>query len=125
KMLEAFPEMTDTDYMHAFDELEIEQLRKNVLVNKTRVGGRGFDQLRELKAQVGVLPRVHGSAIFNRGETQSLAVVTLGPRKDSQSIDAVTGGATEKNFMLHYNFPPYSVGEVGRLGNTGRREIGH
>jgi len=125
KLLEVFPEMTDTDYMHAFDELEIEQLRKNVLVNKTRVGGRGFDQLRELKAQVGVIPRVHGSAVFNRGETQSLAVVTLGPRKDSQSIDAVTGGATEKNFMLHYNFPPYSVGEVGRLGNTGRREIGH
>jgi polyribonucleotide nucleotidyltransferase len=125
QMLEAFPEMTDTDYMHVFDELEIEQLRKNVLENKTRVGGRGFDQLRELKAQVGVLPRVHGSAVFGRGETQSLAIVTLGPRKDSQSIDAVTGGATEKNFMLHYNFPPYSVGEVGRLGNTGRREIGH
>jgi polyribonucleotide nucleotidyltransferase len=125
KLLEAFPSMTETDYMHAFDELEIEQLRKNVLVNKTRVGGRGFDQLRELKAQVGVIPRVHGSAVFNRGETQSLAIVTLGPRKDSQSIDAVTGGATEKNFMLHYNFPPYSVGEVGRLGNTGRLEIGH
>ncbi len=125
KLLEAFPSMTETDYMHTFDELEIEQLRKNVLVNKTRVGGRGFDQLREIKAQVGVLPRVHGSAVFNRGETQSLAVVTLGPRKDSQSIDAVTGGPSEKNFMLHYNFPPYSVGEVGRLGNTGRREIGH
>jgi polyribonucleotide nucleotidyltransferase len=125
KLLDVFPEMTDTDYMHAFDELEIEQLRKNVLVNKTRVGGRGFDEMRELKAQVGVLPRVHGSAVFNRGETQALATVTLGPRKDSQSIDAVTGGATEKNFMLHYNFPPYCVGEVGRLGNTGRREIGH
>lgn len=125
KMLEAFPEMTDTDYMHVFDELEIEQLRKNVLENKTRVGGRGFDELRELKAQVGVLPRVHGSAVFNRGETQSLAIVTLGPKKDSQSVDAVTGGVNEKQFMLHYNFPPYSVGEVGRLGTTGRREIGH
>ena len=125
KMLEAFPEMNDTNYMHVFDELEIEQLRKNVLEHKTRVGGRGFNELRELKAQVGVLPRVHGSAVFNRGETQSLAIVTLGPKKDSQSIDAVTGGETEKNFMLHYNFPPYSVGEVGRLGTTGRREIGH
>ncbi|MEI7851097.1 MAG: polyribonucleotide nucleotidyltransferase [Kiritimatiellales bacterium] len=125
KMLEAFPEMTETNYMHVFDELEIEQLRKNVLEHKTRVGGRGFNELRELKAQVGVLPRVHGSAVFNRGETQSLAIVTLGPKKDSQSIDAVTGGETEKNFMLHYNFPPYSVGEVGRLGTTGRREIGH
>ena len=70
KMLEAFPEMTETHYMHAFDELEIEQLRKNVLEHKTRVGGRGFNELRELKAQVGVLPRVHGSAVFNRGETQ-------------------------------------------------------
>ncbi len=125
KLLDVFPDMADNEYFHLFDELEIETLRKNVLEHKTRVGGRGFNELRELKAQVGVLPRVHGSAVFNRGETQSLAIVTLGPRKDSQSIDAVTGGATEKNFMLHYNFPPYSVGEVGRLGNTGRREIGH
>jgi polyribonucleotide nucleotidyltransferase len=124
-LLAVFPEMADNEYFHLFDELEIETVRKNVLEHKTRVGGRGFNELRELKAQVGVLPRVHGSAVFNRGETQSLAIVTLGPRKDSQSIDAVTGGATEKNFMLHYNFPPYSVGEVGRLGNTGRREIGH
>jgi polyribonucleotide nucleotidyltransferase len=96
-----------------------------VLVKKTRIGKRGFDELRELKAQVGVLPRVHGSAVFNRGETQALATVTLGPKKDSQSLDAVTGGVDEKSFMLHYNFPPYSVGEVGRLGTTGRREIGH
>ncbi|MFA7368546.1 MAG: polyribonucleotide nucleotidyltransferase, partial [Kiritimatiellales bacterium] len=124
-LLAVFPEMADNEYFHLFDELEIETVRKNVLEHKTRVGGRGFNELRELKAQVGVLPRVHGSAVFNRGETQSLAIVTLGPRKDSQSIDAVTGGETEKNFMLHYNFPPYSVGEVGRLGNTGRREIGH
>jgi polyribonucleotide nucleotidyltransferase len=90
-----------------------------------RIGGRGFDEMRELKAQVGILPRVHGSAVFNRGETQALATVTLGPRKDSQSMDAVTGGPAEKSFMLHYNFPPYSVGECGRLGFTGRREIGH
>ncbi len=124
-LLAVFPEMADNEYFHLFDELEIETVRKNVLEHKTRVGGRGFNELRPLNAQVGVLPRVHGSAVFNRGETQSLAIVTLGPRKDSQSIDAVTGGATEKNFMLHYNFPPYSVGEVGRLGNTGRREIGH
>jgi polyribonucleotide nucleotidyltransferase len=125
KLLEVFPEMADNEYFHLFDELEIETVRKNVLEHKTRVGGRGFNELRELKAQVGVLPRVHGSAVFNRGETQSLAIVTLGPKKESQSIDAVTGGETEKNFLLHYNFPPYSVGEVGRLGTTGRREIGH
>jgi polyribonucleotide nucleotidyltransferase len=78
-----------------------------------------------LYAQLAVLPRAHGSAIFNRGETQSLGSVTLGTKQDVQSLDAITGGDTEKNFMLHYNFPPYSVGEVGRLGSTGRREIGH
>lgn len=125
QMLEAFPEMTDEDYFHAFHELEIETLRKNVLEKKIRVGGRGFDEIRELKAQVGVLPRVHGSAIFGRGETQALATITLGPKKDSQSMDAVTGGPNEKQFMLHYNFPPYCVGECGRLGFTSRREIGH
>ena len=125
QMLVAFPEMTDEDYFHAFHELEIETLRNNVLDKKMRIGGRGFDQIRELKAQVGILPRVHGSAVFNRGETQALATVTLGPKKDSQSMDAVTGGPNEKQFMLHYNFPPYSVGECGRLGFTSRREIGH
>ena len=125
QMLEAFPEMTDEDYFHAFHELEIETLRNNVLDKKMRIGGRGFDEIRELKGQVGVLPRVHGSAVFGRGETQALATVTLGPKKDSQSMDAVTGGPNEKQFMLHYNFPPYSVGECGRLGFTSRREIGH
>ncbi len=125
QMTVLFESMTDDDFFHTFDELEIETLRKNVLEKKIRVGERGFDELRELKAQVGVLPRVHGSALFNRGETQALAIVTLGPKKDSQSIDAVTGGPSEKSFMLHYNFPPYSVGECGRLGFTGRREIGH
>jgi polyribonucleotide nucleotidyltransferase len=125
QMVELFPEMTDDQYFHAFHELEIETTRENVLTKKTRIGKRGFDEIRELKAQVGILPRVHGSAVFNRGETQSLATVTLGPKKDSQSMDAVTGGPNEKSFMLHYNFPPYSVGECGRLGFTGRREIGH
>lgn len=125
QMVELFPEMTEDEYFHAFHELEIETTRNNVLVKKTRIGKRGFDELRELKAQVGILPRVHGSAVFNRGETQALATVTLGPKKDSQSMDAVTGGPNEKSFMLHYNFPPYSVGECGRLGFTGRREIGH
>ncbi|QHI69265.1 polyribonucleotide nucleotidyltransferase [Tichowtungia aerotolerans] len=125
QMVELFPEMTEDEYFHAFHELEIEVTRENVLTKKMRIGKRGFDKIRELKAQVGILPRVHGSAIFNRGETQALATVTLGPKKDSQSMDAVTGGPNEKSFMLHYNFPPYSVGECGRLGFTGRREIGH
>lgn len=125
QMVELFPEMTEDEYFHAFHELEIEITRSNVLEKKMRIGKRGFDELRELKAQVGILPRVHGSALFGRGETQALATVTLGPKKDSQSLDAVTGGVNEKQFMLHYNFPPYSVGECGRLGMTGRREIGH
>jgi polyribonucleotide nucleotidyltransferase len=125
QMAAVFEDIADNDFFHVFDELEIETVRKNVLEKKFRIGGRGFDELRELKAQVGILPRVHGSAVFNRGETQALATVTLGPKKDSQSMDAVTGGQTEKSFMLHYNFPPYSVGECGRLGFTGRREIGH
>ncbi len=125
QMLATFEEMSDDDFAHAFDELEIEIVRKNVLEKKQRIGKRGFDELRELKAQVGILPRVHGSAVFSRGETQALGIVTLGPKKDSQSLDAVTGGQNEKSFMLHYNFPPYSVGECGRLGFTGRREIGH
>jgi len=125
KMTAEFPEMGEDVFFHLFDELEIEAVRRVVLEKKTRVGGRAFDELRELKAQVGVLPRVHGSSVFSRGETQSLCVVTLGSTKESQSLDAVPGGPKEKNFFLHYNFPPYSVGECGRLGMTGRREIGH
>jgi len=125
KMLEKFEEMTDEQFRSMFDDLEIEVVRKNVLEHGKRVDGRAFDALRELKAQVGCLPRTHGSAVFNRGETQSLGTVTLGTKSDKQSVDAITGGKGDKQFMLHYNFPPYSVGECGRLGFTGRREIGH
>ncbi len=125
KMLEKFEEMTDEQFRSMFDDLEIEVVRKNVLEHGKRVDGRASDALRELKAQVGCLPRTHGSAVFNRGETQSLGTVTLGTKSDKQSVDAITGGKGDKQFMLHYNFPPYSVGECGRLGFTGRREIGH
>ena len=125
KMQEKFPEMTDEQYRAMFDALEIEIVRKNVLDHGKRVDGRAAAELRQLKAQVGLLPRTHGSALFNRGETQALGTVTLGTRSDKQSLDAITGGRVEKRFMLHYNFPPYSVGECGRLGSTGRREIGH
>lgn len=125
KLLEQFPEMTPEEFRAMFDELEISIVRQNVLVNGKRVDGRANDELRDLCSQVGMLPRTHGSALFSRGETQALGIVTLGTKSDGQSIDAVTGGETKKNFMLHYNFPPYSVGEVGRLGSTGRREIGH
>jgi polyribonucleotide nucleotidyltransferase len=109
----------------AFDEIEIDIVRTNVLEKGKRIDGRAADELRELGGCVGLLPRTHGSALFNRGETQALATVTLGTNSDAQSMDAVTGGANEKNFMLHYNFPPYCVGEVRRLGSTSRREIGH
>ncbi len=118
-------EMSENDFFHAFHDLEVETVRKNVIEGGVRIGGRPFDKIRELDAQVGVLPRTHGSSIFSRGETQTLCTVTLGTKKESQGLDAVTGGDKEKEFMLHYNFPPYSVGEVGRLGMTGRREIGH
>jgi polyribonucleotide nucleotidyltransferase len=118
-------DLTEEQFFQLFDALEIDCTRRLVLEDKVRIGGRGFEEIRPLAAQVGLLPRTHGSAIFNRGETQALATVTLGTSDDSQDLDAIAGGPDEKNFILHYNFPPYSVGEVGRLGSTGRREIGH
>ena len=125
KLLEKFPEMGDEAFRAMADEFEIATVRANVLERGKRIDGRGLEEIRPLSAQVGVLPRTHGSAVFQRGETQSLGTVTLGTSSDEQEIDAITGGATSKKFMLHYNFPPYCVGEVGRLGTTGRREIGH
>lgn len=125
KLVEQNPELDDKKFGSVFDALEIETVRNNVLEKGKRIGGRGFDELRTLEGQVGLLPRTHGSALFNRGETQALATITLGTMSDVQSMDALAGGPDEKNFMLHYNFPPYSVGEVGRLGGVGRREIGH
>ncbi|MGI6496703.1 MAG: polyribonucleotide nucleotidyltransferase [Kiritimatiellia bacterium] len=125
EIAKTFPETTAEEFRAMADALEIETVRKNVLEHGRRIDGRGFDEVRPLVGRVGVLPRVHGSALFSRGETQSLGVVTLGTSKDSQELDAVTGGPLEKRFYLHYNFPPYCTGEVGRLGSTGRREIGH
>ena len=125
QMEELFEEMTEDQYFHAFHDLEVETVRKNVIEGGTRIGGRGMLEIRDLDCQVGVLPNLHGSAVFGRGETQTLCTVTLGTTKEAQRFDAVTGGADEKNFILHYNFPPYSVGECGRLGMTSRREIGH
>jgi polyribonucleotide nucleotidyltransferase len=125
KLLEELPEMTKEEFRSAFDKLEIEVVRKNALEKGKRIDGRGFDDLRALSGQVGLLPRTHGSAVFNRGETQALASITLGTKSDLQRMDGIAGGPTEKTFMLHYNFPPYCVGEAGRLGFTSRREIGH
>jgi len=125
KTLEKFAALTENHFKTLFDTLEIELVRNNVLAHGKRIDGRGSHDIRPLVAQVGLLPRAHGSALFNRGETQALGSVTLGTKQDVQSLDAIAGGDKSKNFMLHYNFPPYSVGEVGRLGSTGRREIGH
>lgn len=99
-------------------------VRGNIIAGKPRIDGRALDQVRPIVSEVGVLPRAHGSALFTRGETQALAVTTLGTGDDEQLIDALEGSYRE-HFMLHYNFPPYSVGETGRVGFTGRREVGH
>jgi len=126
KTMEKWPEeVTDVSFVRLFDEIEVDLVRKNILEDGKRIDGRASDEIRKLYAQVGVLPRTHGSAIFERGETSALGTVTLGTNKDSQDLDAITGGEKSKAFMLHYNFPPYCVGEVGRLGGLGRREIGH
>jgi polyribonucleotide nucleotidyltransferase len=118
-------EMKDEAFFQAFDLFETAMVRSLALDDGKRIGGRAFDELRHLDVQVGLLPRAHGSALFSRGDTQALAAATLGTGDDAQRLDAVTGGVEKKSFLLHYNFPPYSVGEVGRLGSTNRREIGH
>lgn len=106
------------------EDLEKETVRHMLVRDSRRIDGRRFDEVRPISIQVGLLPRTHGSALFRRGETQVLAVVTLGSSSDEQKIEALTG-ETFKSFMLHYNFPPYSVGEVKPLRGPGRREIGH
>ncbi len=107
-----------------FKELEADVVRRSILDTGIRIDGRKVDQVRQIVGEVGVLPRAHGSALFTRGETQALVVATLGTGDDEQLIDALEGKYYEK-FMLHYNFPPFSVGETGRMGAPGRREVGH
>jgi polyribonucleotide nucleotidyltransferase len=106
------------------DDFDGEILRRRILNDKVRADGRDLKEVRPIDIMIGILPRAHGSAVFTRGQTQSLGVVTLGTISDSQKIDAIEGERFKK-FMLHYNFPPFSVGETGRFGGTGRREIGH
>ncbi|MDR0399613.1 MAG: polyribonucleotide nucleotidyltransferase [Treponema sp.] len=106
-----------------FEDMEYHILRSSILEKGRRVDGRGTEDIRDISCEVGILPRTHGSALFTRGETQALVVTTLGTVFDEQIFDDIEGDRRE-NFILHYNFPPYSVGEVGRMG-TGRREIGH
>ncbi len=96
-----------------------------MLKDRRRPDGREFDEIRNITSEVGVLPRTHGSAIFTRGETQALVTTTLGTKDDEQRIEMFDLAETSKRFMLHYNFPPFSVGEVGFMRGPGRREIGH
>ena len=112
------------DVKSAFEIVDHDEARRTILERKVRMDGRAYTQLRDITCQVGVLPRTHGSGLFTRGETQSLAVTTLGTSDDEQLIEALEG-ESYKRFMLHYNFPPFSVGEVRPLRGPGRREIGH
>ena len=107
-----------------FGELEYSTMRNSVLDTKVRIDGRALDTVRPIAVKTGVLPRTHGSSLFTRGETQAIVTITLGTARDGQVIDAVAGEYKE-NFLFHYNFPPYSVGECGRFGAPKRREIGH
>ncbi len=110
-----------TEILH---DIEYEEMRNMILTDGKRLDGRGVTDIRPIVCEVGLLPRTHGSALFQRGETQSLTTITLGTKMDEQMIDGLLPESS-KRFMLHYNFPPFSVGEVGRLGTVGRREIGH
>jgi len=130
KVLEAFSGEGAAEPINAlivasvFKEVEAKIVRWNILDTKKRIDGRDLVTVRPIVAEVGILPRAHGSALFTRGETQAMVVATLGTADDEQFIDALEGTFKE-TFLLHYNFPPYSVGETGRMGSPGRREIGH
>ncbi len=108
-----------------FSHLKEKIFREDMLGNRRRPDGRKFSEIRPITCEVGWLPRVHGSSLFTRGETQAIVTTTLGTKMDEQFVDDLEKGETRKRFLLHYNFPPYSVGETGRVGSTSRREIGH
>jgi polyribonucleotide nucleotidyltransferase len=128
EIVEAIPEDDEekrTLAKRAFERLREEYFRDDILNKRRRPDGRAFDQIRQITCEVGLLPRVHGSALFTRGETQALATLTLGTKEDMQRLDLLFEQDQFKRFMLHYNFPPFSVGEVKFLRGPGRREIGH
>jgi polyribonucleotide nucleotidyltransferase len=127
KLVEKFGAEKVTDFVinDAFYYIQKEAVRKLILESGKRLDGRAFDVVRPITSEVGILPRAHGSAIFARGETQAVTLATLGTGDDTQEFDSYTGGETEKKFILHYNFPNFSVGETGRISGPGRREIGH
>lgn len=128
EVVESFPEEDPEKRAIAskvFGFLKEKIFREDILANRRRPDGRKFGEIRPISCEVGWLPRVHGSALFTRGETQAIATATLGTKQDEQFMDDLETGEIRRDFMLHYNFPPYSVGEAGRLGGTSRREIGH
>jgi len=127
KLREEFGEeaVTDSVVEQAFYHIQKTALRGLILKEGKRLDGRGVDELRAIDCQVGVLPRTHGSALFTRGETQALVLTTLGTTDDAQRFDNYTGGEDSKQYIMHYNFPNYSVGETGRIMGPGRREVGH
>ena len=125
KAIAAVPEEQQDDADEVFDALKERIFRDDMLKKHRRPDGRAFDQIRPIAIETGLLPRTHGSALFTRGETQALVTVTLGTKEDEQRIELLEPGEASKRFMLHYNFPPFSVGEVGFMRGPGRREIGH
>jgi polyribonucleotide nucleotidyltransferase len=128
EILEAIPEEEEDKRKlayRAFERLREKYFREDILVRRRRPDARAFDEIRKITCEIGMLPRVHGSALFTRGETQALATVTLGTKEDKQRLDLLFEEEAFKRFMLHYNFPPFSVGEVKFLRGPGRREIGH
>ena len=125
RVIDALPEDKQAEAGKCYDALKERIFRDEMLKNHRRPDGRAFDQIRPISIETSVLPRTHGSALFTRGETQSLVTVTLGTKDDEQRIELLEPGEASKRFMLHYNFPPFSVGEVGFMRGPGRREIGH
>lgn len=127
KLVEKFGEEKVTDFVlnDAFYYIQKEAVRGLIMNQGKRLDGRDFETVRPIYSEAGILPRAHGSALFQRGETQTVTLCTLGTGEDAQEFDSYTGGASEKKFILHYNFPNYSVGETGRISGPGRREIGH
>ena len=124
-ILAKYPDAAAFEISSAFEYIQKKAFRVSILDKQKRVDGRGYMEIRPLSAEVGLLPRTHGSGLFQRGETQALCITTLASGEESQNFDAYTGGPSSKSFILHYNFPPFSVGETGRTGSTSRREIGH
>jgi polyribonucleotide nucleotidyltransferase len=120
-----YPEEQQAEAGALFDHLKERIFREEILDARRRPDGRAFDEIRKIEIEVGLLPRTHGSALFTRGETQALVTTTLGTKEDEQRMEMLSEGETSKRFMLHYNFPPFSVGEVSFMRGAGRREIGH